>query len=141
MDSGHVITIVEVQPALVAGMRRKGSYTLIPVMIMDLFGFLCGKGIPPAGGPVYLFHEGSPEAAFAADAAGTADIEIVVPVTGKFPPAGDISCYRLPGGKMARVIRPEGPLPPWTGGAASRLSSTVAPTRNAPPPMNGSLHG
>lgn len=104
MDADRSITIAEVPPALVAGMRRKGSYALIPVMIMEIFGFLMEKGICPAAGPAYLFHEETPEAAVAADAAGTADVEIVVPVTGKFPPAGDISCYQLPGGRMVRVI-------------------------------------
>jgi AraC family transcriptional regulator len=104
MDSGHGVSIVEIQPVTVAGMRRKGKYTLIPVMIMELFVFLGEKGICPAGGPVYLWHEGTPEAAFAADAAGTADIEVVVPVAGRFPSAGHISCYQLPGGRMARVI-------------------------------------
>ena len=104
MDTGHGVSIVEVQTVLVAGIRRRGSYSLIPVMIMELFAFLAERGICPAGGPVYLWHEGTVEAAFAADAAGTADIEIVVPVAGRFPPAGDISCYQLPGGRMARVI-------------------------------------
>jgi len=104
MDTGHGVSIVEVQPVLVAGLRRKGRYTLIPVMILELFGFLGEKGICPAGGPVYLWHEGTPEAAFAADAAGTADVEVVVPVAGRFPPAGEISCYILPGGRMARVF-------------------------------------
>jgi effector-binding domain-containing protein len=93
-----------VQPVLVAGIRRRGSYALIPVMIMELFGFLCERGIPPTGGPVFLCHETSREAALAADAGGTAEVEIVVPVTGLFPAAGDISSYRLPGGRMVRIF-------------------------------------
>jgi len=104
MDTGQAITLVEIDPTLVAGMRKKGSYTLIPVMIMEVFRFLMEKGICPAGPPIYIWHEGTPEAAFAADAAGTADVEIAVPVGGRFTSSGGISCYTLPGGRMARVI-------------------------------------
>jgi AraC family transcriptional regulator len=104
MDANPAINLVDIETLTVASSRKKGGYALIPVMIMELFGFITEKGIPPAGPPIYLWHEGTVEAAFAADAAGTADIEIVVPVAGKFPPVGDISCYQLPGGRMARVM-------------------------------------
>jgi effector-binding domain-containing protein len=108
MEPDPAITVVNVADLTVASSRKEGSYALIPVMIMELFGFLMEKGICPAGGPVFLCHELSPEAVFAADAAGTADIEVVVPVTRTFTPAGDISCYLLAGGRMARVFH-QGP--------------------------------
>jgi effector-binding domain-containing protein len=104
MNLDQAITLVDVESMLVAGLRKKGSYTLIPGMIMDVLGFITKAGIPPAGPPVYLWHEGSPEVAFAADAAGTADVEIAIPVGRRFPPSGGISCYTLPGGRMARIV-------------------------------------
>lgn len=104
MDALQDITLVNLDPLLVAGMRKRGSYNLIPEMILDIFGFITRAGIPPGGPPVYLWHEGSPAAAFAADAAGTADVEIAIPVGKWFAPSGGISSSTLPGGKMARVI-------------------------------------
>jgi AraC family transcriptional regulator len=108
MEPEPGIALVDTGPLTVASSRKKGSYRLIPVMIMELFTFLMEKGICPAGGPVFLCHELTPEAVFASDAAGTADIEVVVPVTRTFTPAGDISCYLLAGGRMARVFH-QGP--------------------------------
>jgi AraC family transcriptional regulator len=104
MANNPDISLVTIDPLLVADLRKTGSYTLIPQMIMEAFGFLMEKGIPPAGPPIYLWHEGTVEAAFAADAAGTADIEIAIPVGKRFPPSEGITCLTLPGGRMARVI-------------------------------------
>lgn len=104
MDTEQAITLVNIEPLLVADLKKKGSYSLIPQMIMEVFGFLTKAGIPPAGPPVFLCHECSREAAFAADAAGTADVEIAIPVGKRFAPSGGITCTSLPGGRMARVL-------------------------------------
>jgi AraC family transcriptional regulator len=104
MSESGEITLVEVPPLLVAGIRRKGSYEKIPLMIGELAEFIVRKEIGPAGPPIYLWHEKSVEDAFRADAAGDADIEVVFPVTGRTRVEGDISTYELHGGLMARVL-------------------------------------
>ena len=104
MSESGEISVVEVTPLLVAGIRRKGSYGRIPQMIGELAEFAVRREIGPAGPPIFLCHEKSAEDASQADAAGNADIEVTFPVTGRTRPEGDISTYVLPGGMMARVL-------------------------------------
>lgn len=104
----HEVTIVEVAPLPVVGMRRKGKYEQIAVMIAELIHHITASGAEICGPPVYLWHEKSVEAACRADEAGTADIEVVWPVTGPVPSTAEIRQYILPGGKMARIMH-EGP--------------------------------
>jgi AraC family transcriptional regulator len=104
MSESGEITMVKVPPLLVAGIRRKGSYEKIPLMIGELAEFIVRREIGPSGPPIYLWHEKSVEDAYRADAAGKADIEVAFPVTGRTRAEGEISTYELPGGLMARVL-------------------------------------
>jgi AraC family transcriptional regulator len=104
MSESGEITLVEVPPLLVAGIRRKGSYEKIPLMIGELAEFIVRKEIGPAGPPIFLLHEKSAEDASRANAAGEADLEVAFPVTGRTRAEGGISTYELPGGMMARVL-------------------------------------
>ena len=114
MSESGEISLVAVPPILVAGIRRKGSYRQIPVMIGELVEFIVRREIGPAGPPIYLWHEQSVEDAYRADASGDADIEVAFPVTGRTRPEGDIVTYELPGGLMARVLH-KGPYQECTG--------------------------
>jgi AraC family transcriptional regulator len=102
-ESGEV-SLVEVPPLIVAGLRRKGSREKIPQMIGELAEFIVRKEIGPSGPPISLLHEKSAEEASRARTEENYDLEFVFPVTGRTRPEGDISTYELPGGTMARVL-------------------------------------
>jgi AraC family transcriptional regulator len=104
MEKQQKITLVEVQPLNVLGIRKKGHYRDIAVLLPKLFEYVFSRGIEIAGMPAFLCHETGKEEAIAADAAGTADIEVVVPVIGNPEGSGDIGYYTIPGGKMARTF-------------------------------------
>jgi effector-binding domain-containing protein len=99
MDEITLVTIPEQQ---VLGMRRRGYYRMIPEFLMAIITHAMEHGIAIAGPPVFVCHEITPEAVMAANRAGTADVEVAWPVTGKVKGAGEIRAYTLPGGKMAR---------------------------------------
>jgi len=97
------VTVVDVKPQNVLGMRKKGRYSDIPALL----GKLCDyPGAMPAfsGPPVFVCHEMSPEEAEKANKDGTADVEIAMPVSKKIKAAGEIKYYELPGGKMAKIV-------------------------------------
>ncbi len=72
-----------------------------------------------------------------ADEAGTADVEIAVPIAAKIDETEDMKCYELPGGKMAKIVH-KGPyqayeptyakLYAWLGERGKKI---VGPTREA----------
>ena len=98
------IGIIEVRPQMVLGMRKKGKYEEIRMMLPEVWQFAVEGGIQIEGPPIFVFHEMTDEAAKKADAEGNADIEVAVPVSGKVEVTGEIECYELPGGKMAKII-------------------------------------
>jgi AraC family transcriptional regulator len=107
-DTMHEVTIMDVPPQLVFGMRRKGKYEQIAVMIAELVHYISQAGVDLCGPPIYLWHEKTVEAAYRADEAGNADIEVAWPVRGTAPGTPEIRQYTLPGGKMARILH-QGP--------------------------------
>jgi len=88
----------------VLGMRQKGKYDAIGQIIPQLCGFADSRKIPFSGPPAFVCHETTPEEAQKANADGTADIEVVVPVGRRTRGKGNIKCYTLPGGKMAKIV-------------------------------------
>ena len=98
------IGIVEVQPQMVLGMRKKGKYEEIRMMLPEVWQFAVEGGIQIEGPPIFVFHEMTDAAAKTADAEGNADIEVAVPISGKVEGTDEIKCYELPGGKMAKII-------------------------------------
>lgn len=98
------VTVVDVSDQIVLGLRRKGSYRMITDLIPEVFQYAMENGAQLLGGPVFLCHETSAEEAKEADREGKADVEVVIPVAGKIDGAGEIACYELPGGKMAKII-------------------------------------
>lgn len=98
------ISVVDEKPQLVAGMRRRGHYREIAVMLPALFEYSLKQGAIIAGPPLYIWHEKSVDDAFKADEAGNADIEVCVPIAAKIPESDVVMCYILPGGKNAQII-------------------------------------
>lgn len=98
------VTVVDVKPQLVLGMRKRGKYEQIGEMLPKVFEFVIAKGIEIAGMPTFVCHEMTPEEAMKADEEGNADVEVAVPVAQKTEGTGEITCYELSGGKMARII-------------------------------------
>lgn len=107
------VTIVEVPPVRVVGMRKRGKYMEIAAMIGAVYGYIVEQGGVPAGPPIYIGHEMSEEEAAAADAAGNADLEVAAPVMGEVADSDEIKAYELPGGTMAKIIH-RGPYPECT---------------------------
>jgi len=98
------IELVQANPQRVYGVRRHGSYQIIPNMIMELFQVLRQKGVDVSGPPIYLCHESSMADVEAAMKTGFADIEVAWPIALDVDPEGDIKTYVLPGGEMAKII-------------------------------------
>ena len=55
------ITIVELKPQTVLGMRKTGKYDLIPQMLLKVYEFTKERRIPIQGPPVFVCHEMTPE--------------------------------------------------------------------------------
>ena len=98
------ISIVEVTPQLVVGMRKRGPYRNIGVMIPQLCQFAAQNGIQMIGPPMYICHEKSAEEAMQADKENNADVEVAVPIAQRGKETEEITCYELPAAKMAKII-------------------------------------
>ncbi len=98
------ITVVEIKPQRVLGMRKRGKYEMIATMLPHLCEFAIGKGMQIRGLPIFVCHEITPEKVMEADAAGTADVEVAIPVAGTVEETEEIKAYELPGGTMAKII-------------------------------------
>jgi AraC family transcriptional regulator len=98
------ITVVEVPPQTVIGLRRRGRYDQIPRMLMELVSFAMERGVQIVGPPVFLCHEATSEDVMRANEEGTADVEVAFPIQGTVEPEGTITPYTLPGGRMAKII-------------------------------------
>ncbi len=98
------IEIVELPAQAVLGLRRRGPYTQIPEMLMEVFAVIMEKGAIPAGPPVFVCRETSVAEVEQATAAGDADLEVAFPVANRVKPVGDVANYELPGGRFAKVL-------------------------------------
>jgi len=102
------ITIVEVCPQQVLGMKKTGTYLLIPELLMKIYEFTVGKKIQISGAPIFLCHETTPEAVMEANEKGTATVEVAWPVSGTVKGTREMKVYELPGGKMVHTVH-QGP--------------------------------
>lgn len=98
------ITLIEVPSQQVVGIQKTGTYLLIPELLMKLYEFILEKNLTIAGMPTFLCHETSPECVKEANEKGTADVEVVWPVSGTVHGSGAIRVYELPGGRMVRAV-------------------------------------
>lgn len=108
------ITVVDVRPQTVIGMRKRGKYQMIAQLLPQLFQSAGRMGARPVGCPMFICHETSAEEAKRADAEGNADVEVVVPVASPVNDMGEIKCYEVPGGRMARIVH-KGPYDQMEG--------------------------
>lgn len=98
------VTVVEVEPQMVLGMRKHGKYQEISTMIPEIFEFAVEKGIEIIDTPIFVCHETTVEEVMKADEEGNADIEIALPVLEKGEDTDKMKFYELPGGKMAKIV-------------------------------------
>jgi len=98
------VSIVNVKPQLVLGMRKRGTYPSIGVMIPQICQFAAQNGIQMIGPPMFICHEMSPEEAKKADKENNADVEVAVPIAQRGKETEEIKCYELPGAKMAKIV-------------------------------------
>lgn len=98
------VTVVEMPSQRVIGMRKKGKYQQVGKMIRGLFLYAMAVGAKPLGPPVFVCHEAGTDEAAKANAEGTADLEVVIPVEDEVEDTAEVKCYELPGGTMAKVL-------------------------------------
>lgn len=97
------ISIVEVKPQIVLGMRKHGKYEEIATMLQMIFQFAAMRGIQIQGPPFFVCHEQSKEEVERAEKEGNADVEVAVPIQGKAEGTDGIRCYEMAGSRMARI--------------------------------------
>ena len=97
------VTVVDVKPLLVAGIRKRGQYRQIAELLPRLYQYAATKGAKFTAPPLFVCHE-TPEEAAEADKTGNADVEVAAPIAEKIEETEEIKCYTLPGGKMAKII-------------------------------------
>ena len=102
------VTIVDLEPQVVLGMRKRGGYEEIGTIIQSLFEFADSKNIELAGRPVFICHEKTVNEAMEADKNKNADLELAIPISEKVRVAEGFECYEMPGGKMAKIVH-QGP--------------------------------
>lgn len=98
------ISVVEVSPKLVLGIRKIGGYEEIATLLPRLCEFAASRGIPMIGPPVFVCHEATVEESEKAAQEKSADVEVAIPIPEIVEDAGDIKCYELPGGRMAKIL-------------------------------------
>ncbi len=98
------ISIVEVAARRVIGIKKSGTYKLIPELLLKVYEYTVKKKMVITGPPVFICHEISPEAVMEANEKGTAAVEVVWPVSGRVKGTKEIKIYELPGGKMVHTI-------------------------------------
>ena len=97
------VTVVEVKPLLVAGIKKRGHYREIAELLPRLYHYAAGKGAKFTAPPIFVCHE-TAEEAMEAEKTGNALVEVVAPIAEKIEESEEIKCYTLPGGKMAKII-------------------------------------
>jgi len=101
------VSISNVEPQLVMGMRKRGTYAEIRPMIAKIHKYIESSGAQSAGPPVFVCHE-TPKEVVKVNLQHNADVEVVVPVSGSIDGNHEIACYELPGGPMAKITH-QGP--------------------------------
>ncbi len=97
------VSVTELKPQLVMGMRKRGTYAEIGEMIAVVWRFAAGSGAQIQGHPTFICHE-RPRDAMKANEESNADVEVVIPIGKKVTGTDRVTCYELPGGQMAQII-------------------------------------
>jgi effector-binding domain-containing protein len=104
VKSMEEIAIVEVAAQQVLGIKKTGTYALIPELLMKVYEYSVKKKLVITGPPIFICHEISPEAVMEANTKGTARVEVAWPVSGTTKGTKEMKVYVLAGGKMAHII-------------------------------------
>ncbi len=126
----EVVSIIDVGPLNVVGTRRTGAYHDVAKVLPELFMHVSSNGMQMTGPPIYLCHELTMEEVERAMRENDADLEVAIPVTGKIVEKGDIKAYKIPGGKMAKIVH-KGPYD-RVGETYGRLFEWMGRTGKAP---------
>jgi len=97
------VSVTEVKPQLVMGMRKRGQYAQIGEMIETVWRFAAGSGAKIQGRPTFICHE-RPNEVKEANEQASADVEVVVPIGKKVTGTDRVTCYELAGGPMAQIV-------------------------------------
>jgi AraC family transcriptional regulator len=97
------VTISNVAPQLVVGMRKRGTYAQIRPMTLSLREYAAAAGAEVVGPPAFICHE-MPKDVVKANLQRNADVEVVLPVSIRVEDVEEITCYELPGGPMAKIV-------------------------------------
>ncbi len=92
------------EPQLVLGIRKRGPYKSIAVMVPEICQFAAQNAIQMIGPPIFICHETTAEEAMKADKEDKADLEVAVPIMKRGKETEEITCYELPGAKMAKTV-------------------------------------
>lgn len=97
------VTVVQVKPQRVLGMRKRGTYAEIGPMIVKVYEYAVAQQAGIQGRPTFICHE-TPKQAMKANEESNADVEVAIPIAREVKGTGDVTCYELPGGPMARIV-------------------------------------
>jgi effector-binding domain-containing protein len=97
------VSVTEIEPQVVVGMWKRGTYAEVGVMIAEVCEYARTSGADINGSPMFICHETLRDAVKANEEA-SADVEVVVPIANVVDGQGAITCYELPGGKMAKIL-------------------------------------
>lgn len=99
----EMVSVTQVKTQIVVGMWKRGTYEEIGSMIAKVCKYAQTSDAQIQGPPMFICHE-TPREAVKANEQATADVEVVVPIGKVVKGEGDITCYELPGGWMARIV-------------------------------------
>jgi effector-binding domain-containing protein len=97
------VVISNVEPQLVVGMRKRGTYAQIRPMLASVRKHIEANGARIVGPPAFICHE-NPKEVVRANLQHNADVEVVIPVSAEVGGGEEITCYELPGGPMAKIV-------------------------------------
>jgi len=99
------ITVEEVGPMKVLGMKKVGRYDEMGPMFGEIYQHAMANNIELTGPAISVVHEKSEEEAIKAQQMGNAQIEAAFPVVGENAVESEkIKYYELPGAKMAKLM-------------------------------------
>jgi len=101
------VSISDIAPQLVMGMRKRGTYAEIRPMLTKIHKHIGSYGARIAGPPMFICHE-TPKEVVRVNLQHNADVEVAIPVAAEIEGNQEITCYELPGGPMARITH-QGP--------------------------------
>jgi AraC family transcriptional regulator len=96
------VSVRNVEPQLVMGMRKRGTYAEIRPMLTRIRKYIESNGARSAGPPMFICHE-TPKEVVKVNLQHNADVEVAIPVQTRIEGDHEIDCYELPGGPMARI--------------------------------------